>query len=95
MESALLYILGVVIVLVGLMISIGLHEVGHLVPAKLFGVRVGQYMIGFGPTVFSKKVGETQYGLKAIPLGWLLAGFAVVGALGAVLVVAAVGAKRS
>ena len=69
MESALLYLLGVVIVLVGLMISIGLHEVGHLVPAKLFGVRVGQYMIGFGPTVFSKKVGETQYGLKAIPLG--------------------------
>ena len=69
MESALLYILGVVIVLVGLMISIGLHEVGHLVPAKLFGVRVGQYMIGFGPTVFSKTVGETQYGLKAIPLG--------------------------
>jgi membrane-associated protease RseP (regulator of RpoE activity) len=68
-ESALLYILGVVIVLVGLMISIGLHEVGHLVPAKLFGVRVGQYMIGFGPTVFSKKIGETQYGLKAIPLG--------------------------
>ncbi|WP_395640312.1 M50 family metallopeptidase [Pseudolysinimonas sp.] len=69
MESALLYLLGVVIVLVGLMISIGLHEVGHLVPAKLFGVRVGQYMIGFGPTVFSKQVGETQYGLKAIPLG--------------------------
>ena len=69
METALLYILGVVIVLVGLMVSIGLHEVGHLIPAKLFGVRVGQYMIGFGPTVFSKKVGETQYGLKAIPLG--------------------------
>jgi membrane-associated protease RseP (regulator of RpoE activity) len=68
-ESALLYILGVVIVVVGLIISIGLHEVGHLVPAKLFGVRVGQYMIGFGKTIFSKKVGETEYGLKAIPLG--------------------------
>ena len=69
MESALLYVLGVVIVLLGLIISIGLHEVGHLVPAKLFGVRVGQYMIGFGRTVFSRKVGETEYGLKLIPLG--------------------------
>ncbi|WP_309708429.1 site-2 protease family protein [Pseudolysinimonas sp.] len=69
MESALLYLLGVVIVLVGLMVSIGLHEVGHLVPAKLFGVRVGQYMIGFGKTLFSKRVGETEYGLKMIPLG--------------------------
>lgn len=69
MESVLLYILGVVIILVGLVISIGLHEVGHLVPAKLFGVRVGQYMIGFGRTVFSRRVGETEYGLKLIPLG--------------------------
>lgn len=69
MESALLYLLGVVIVLVGLIVSIGLHEVGHLVPAKLFGVRVGQYMIGFGKTVFSRRVGETEYGLKMIPLG--------------------------
>ncbi len=69
MESALLYILGVVIVLVGLIVSIGLHEIGHLVPAKLFGVRVGQYMIGFGKTIFSRKRGETEYGLKMIPLG--------------------------
>lgn len=68
-ESALLYILGVVIVIVGLMVSIGLHEIGHLVPAKLFGVRVGQYMIGFGRTLFSRKVGETEYGVKMIPLG--------------------------
>jgi len=59
----------VVIVVVGLMVSIGLHELGHLVPAKLFGVRVGQYMIGFGKTLFSKRVGETEYGLKMIPLG--------------------------
>lgn len=68
-ETVLLYILGVVIVVLGLVVSIGLHEVGHLVPAKLFGVRVGQYMIGFGRTVFSKRVGETEYGLKLIPLG--------------------------
>lgn len=65
----LLFILGVVIVALGLAISIALHEVGHLVPAKLFGVKVTQYMIGFGPTVFSLKRGETEYGVKAIPLG--------------------------
>lgn len=69
MESVLLYILGVVVLVIGLALSIGLHEVGHLVPAKLFAVRVGQYMIGFGPTLFSRKVGQTEYGLKAIPLG--------------------------
>ena len=68
-ETVLLYILGVVIIALGIAISIALHEVGHLVPAKLFGVRVGQYMIGFGPTIWSKKIGETEYGLKAVPLG--------------------------
>ncbi|MBH0025234.1 RIP metalloprotease [Salinibacterium sp. SWN248] len=69
MENVLLYILGVLILVVGLAVSIGLHEIGHLLPAKLFGVRVSQYMIGFGPTLFSRKRGETEYGLKAIPLG--------------------------
>ncbi|MBG6107693.1 site-2 protease family protein [Frigoribacterium sp. CG_9.8] len=69
METVLLYILGIVVVLVGIALSIGLHEVGHLVPAKLFGVKVAQYMIGFGPTLFSRRVGETEYGVKAIPLG--------------------------
>lgn len=68
-ETVLLYILGIVIIVVGLALSIGLHELGHLVPAKLFGVRVSQYMIGFGPTIFSRKRGETEYGFKAIPLG--------------------------
>ena len=69
METVLLYLLGIVIIVIGLALSIGLHEVGHLVPAKLFGVRVSQYMIGFGPTLFSRRRGETEYGLKAIPLG--------------------------
>jgi membrane-associated protease RseP (regulator of RpoE activity) len=68
-ETVLLYILGIVIMVVGIALSIGLHEFGHLIPAKKFGVHVGQYMIGFGPTVWSKKIGETEYGLKAIPLG--------------------------
>ncbi|TXK17803.1 site-2 protease family protein [Homoserinibacter sp. GY 40078] len=65
----LLYVLGIVVVALGLAISIGLHELGHLVPAKLFGVKVGQYMIGFGPTLWSRRKGETEYGVKAIPLG--------------------------
>ncbi|PWC07455.1 peptidase [Mycetocola zhujimingii] len=54
---------------IGIAVSIGLHEIGHLVPAKLFGVKVTQYMIGFGKTLFSKKKGDTEYGVKAIPLG--------------------------
>ena len=45
MTEVLLYVLGVLILLVGLAVSIGLHEVGHLLPAKLFGVKVTQYMI--------------------------------------------------
>lgn len=69
MTSFWLFLFGVLIFLVGLAISVGLHELGHLVPAKLFGVRVRQYMIGFGPTVVSKKFGDTEYGIKAIPLG--------------------------
>ena len=65
----LLYVFGILFMLIGLGLSIGLHEIGHLVPAKLFGVRVGQYMIGFGPRVWSKRIGETEYGFKALPLG--------------------------
>ena len=65
----LAFIIGILVIVVGLAVSIALHEIGHLVPAKLFKVRVGQYMIGFGPTLWSKKFGETEYGFKAIPLG--------------------------
>jgi membrane-associated protease RseP (regulator of RpoE activity) len=63
------FLLGVIIFLIGLSLSIGLHELGHLIPAKIFKVRVAQYMIGFGPTLFRKKWGETEYGIKALPLG--------------------------
>lgn len=52
-----------------IMASIALHEVGHLIPAKIFGVRVPQYFIGFGKTLWSRRFGETEYGVKAIPLG--------------------------
>jgi membrane-associated protease RseP (regulator of RpoE activity) len=61
--------LGLAAFLVGLMLSIALHEVGHLVPAKAFGIKVTQYMVGFGRTLWSTRRGETEYGVKAIPLG--------------------------
>ena len=63
------FIIGILIIVVGLGVSIALHEIGHLVPAKKFGVRVGQYMIGFGPTLWSRRIGETEYGVKLLPLG--------------------------
>lgn len=61
--------LGILIMVVGIAASIALHEIGHLLPAKLFNVRVTQYMIGFGKTLWSTRKGETEYGIKAIPLG--------------------------
>jgi membrane-associated protease RseP (regulator of RpoE activity) len=67
--TALLYTAGVVTFVVAILVSIGLHEFGHLVPAKKFGCKVPQWFIGFGPTVWSKQIGETEYGVKAIPLG--------------------------
>lgn len=63
------YLIGLLFMLVGLAISIALHEFGHLIPAKLFRVRVGEYMIGFGPTLWSRKIGDTEYGVKALPIG--------------------------
>lgn len=65
----MMYMLGVLLMLIGISLSIALHEIGHLVPAKKFGVKVTQYMVGFGPTLWSRKRGETEYGVKAIPLG--------------------------
>ena len=67
--TPLLYTLGVVAFVVSILASIGLHEFGHLIPAKKFGCKVPQWFIGFGPTVWSKQIGETEYGVKAIPLG--------------------------
>lgn len=52
-----------------IMASVALHEIGHMVPAKRFGVRVPQYFVGFGPKIWSTVRGETEYGLKWFPLG--------------------------
>ncbi|MFD6418901.1 M50 family metallopeptidase [Streptomyces sp. NPDC060194] len=69
MTTALMTVLGIVVFVIGLLASIAWHELGHLSTAKLFGVRVPQYMVGFGPTLWSRKRGDTEYGIKAIPLG--------------------------
>jgi len=52
-----------------LMACVALHEVGHMLPAKLFGVKVPKYFVGFGKTLWSTKRGETEYGVKVFPLG--------------------------
>ncbi|MGR4884182.1 M50 family metallopeptidase [Streptomyces sp. LARHCF249] len=67
--TLLMTVVGVVIFAVGLLVSIAWHELGHLSTAKLFGIRVPQYMVGFGPTIWSRRKGETEYGIKAIPMG--------------------------
>ncbi len=55
--------------ILALSILVGLHEAGHMLPAKWFGMRVSKFFIGFPPTLFSRKVGETEYGIGSVPLG--------------------------
>jgi membrane-associated protease RseP (regulator of RpoE activity) len=69
MSNALMYVAGVLLFTVGVAGSIGLHEIGHLIPGKLYDVKITQYFVGFGRTIWSRRRGETEYGLKAIPLG--------------------------
>jgi membrane-associated protease RseP (regulator of RpoE activity) len=65
----LAYIIGVILFALAILISVSLHEAGHMGTAKLFGMRVTRYFVGFGPTLWSFRKGETEYGVKAIPLG--------------------------
>lgn len=55
--------------ILGLTILVGIHELGHMLTAKWFGMRVEKYAIGFPPKVVSKQVGETEYMIGMIPLG--------------------------
>jgi membrane-associated protease RseP (regulator of RpoE activity) len=64
-----LFVVGIVVFFFGLLASIALHEIGHLSFAKLFGVRTPQYSVGFGPTIWSTRKGETEYAIKWIPFG--------------------------
>lgn len=56
-----------IIILLGFLVLI--HEGGHFLIAKLFKIKVNEFAIGFGPTIFTKEKGETKYALRLIPLG--------------------------
>jgi membrane-associated protease RseP (regulator of RpoE activity) len=62
-------LIGWVIIIAALLVSVMLHETGHFVLAKRFGMKVTRYFVGFGPTIWSTWRGETEYGIKALPLG--------------------------
>lgn len=61
--------IGVVIFVVALLFSVMLHETGHFVLARKFGMKVTRYFVGFGPTIWSTWRGDTEYGIKALPFG--------------------------
>lgn len=53
----------------GIAITIGVHEAGHFTAARIFGMRVRRFFIGFGPTLVSFRRGHTDYGFKLVPVG--------------------------
>jgi membrane-associated protease RseP (regulator of RpoE activity) len=63
------FLIGVLIFIVALLVSVMLHEAGHFVTAKAFGMKATQFFVGFGSTIWSTRRGETEYGVKALPLG--------------------------
>ncbi|HUA43395.1 MAG TPA: site-2 protease family protein [Streptosporangiaceae bacterium] len=68
-RQRLAFLFGVLIFVVALLTSVMLHELGHFATAKKFGMRVTQFFIGFGKTLWSTFRGETEYGVKALPFG--------------------------
>lgn len=65
----LAYTTGIILFALAILISVSLHEFGHMLTAKAFKMKVTRYFVGFGPTLWSFRKGETEYGLKGIPLG--------------------------
>ncbi len=63
------FLLGVVIFVFALLVSVMLHEAGHFLTAKKFHMKVTQFFVGFGQTLYSRMRGETEYGVKALPFG--------------------------
>jgi membrane-associated protease RseP (regulator of RpoE activity) len=61
--------LGIVAFVVALLVSVMLHEAGHFLTARRFGMKATHFFVGFGPTLWSRRRGETEYGVKAIPAG--------------------------
>jgi len=69
MSHVVVTVIGGLVFFALILVSVGLHEVGHFLPGKLFKVRVLQFFIGFGKNLWKKQIGETEYGVKMIPLG--------------------------
>ena len=65
----MIYLAGALGFLVALLVSVMLHEGGHFLTARHYGMKATQFFVGFGPTLFSRRIGETEYGVKAIPAG--------------------------
>ncbi|MCP2334377.1 RIP metalloprotease RseP [Actinoalloteichus cyanogriseus DSM 43889] len=63
------FVIGVILFAIGIGVSIALHELGHLAAAKAFRMKVTEYFVGMGPKIFSFRRGETEYGLRALPVG--------------------------
>lgn len=69
MTEVIANIVGITIFVLVIAFSIAFHEWGHFVTARRFGAKVTEFMVGFGPRIWSRRRGETEYGLKAIPVG--------------------------
>ncbi len=69
MTELLANLVGITILILVIAFSIAFHEWGHFTTARRFGVKVTEFMVGFGPTIWGRRQGETTYGMKAIPLG--------------------------
>jgi len=65
----MMFVLGFALFALGITISIALHECGHMWVAQATGMKVRRFFVGFGPRIFSFRRGETEYGVKALPLG--------------------------
>jgi membrane-associated protease RseP (regulator of RpoE activity) len=65
----MMFVIGIVLFALAILISVALHECGHMWVAQRTGMKVRRYFVGFGPTLWSTRRGETEYGLKAIPAG--------------------------
>ena len=62
-------LLGILAFVVALLVSVMIHEFGHYLTARKFGMRVSEFFLGFGTRIWSRQRGETEFGIKAIPAG--------------------------
>ena len=69
METDMTNVFTIILAILSFLVIITIHEFGHFITAKLFKVGVPEFSIGFGPEIFKKKKGETQYSVRLLPLG--------------------------